>query len=196
MKEVERPDLWKFHPCEADCLHCQNLVDACLYWNGEGACAFVDQRCHNLNDTKWREHNNICELGCLNCNGLRKQCMNNNDFDVCNTYFQYCSVNHNKKEMALFTMEARKQISRSNNLYTEIMKKAQLKKLTPEECNKLKQECNSGYRMNNMIACVHWIFECDTSFPRPTNKQPPDKVEEEGEKAPDQQPEAPCLAMP
>ena len=205
MKELERRDVWKFHTCHADCLDCGNLVDACLYFNAQGACQFVNERCHDLNDTHWREQNNICQLGCLNCHGLRKQCMNKNDVQVCNTYFRYCEVNYNKKEMELFQKEATHQVCVGNSFYVEIMKKAQLQKLTPEQCEKLKQECNSGYKMNNMIACVHWIFECDTAFRKQRNKELQAQLEvDEGDENDiedalekvNEQPEAKCSAMP
>ena len=90
--------------------------------------------------------------------------MNNHDFPVCQTYMKYCSVNtFNTKELAAVYKQVKEQISNGNKFYMDMMKTAQLKKITPEECTKLKEECNAGYKMNNMIACVKWIFECDKS---------------------------------
>ena len=166
MHSMEREDVWKFHPCEPGCLQCENLVDACLLWNGEGACWLIEQRCnrYKLNDTDYRIKNNLCEPGCVNCQGLRKQCMNNHDLPVCETYMKYCSVNtFNTKELAAVYKQAKEEISNGKKFYLDMMKTAQLKKVFPEECTKLKEECNAGYKMNNMIACVKWIFECDRS---------------------------------
>ena len=166
IRALERRDEWKFHPCEPGCLYCENLVDACLLWNGEDACWLIEERCnrYKLNGTHYRMENNLCEPGCLNCEGLHKQCMNKNDFPVCQTYMKYCSVNSfNRRELKALYKEATHEVCHGNKVYVDILKTAQLKKLTPEQCIKLKEECNAGYKMNNMIACVKWIFECDRS---------------------------------
>ena len=114
----------------------------------------------NLSDTEWRIKNNLCEPGCLNCIALRKQCVLNNDFPICQTYQEYCSVNK-EDEIKLLLDRAKEKISNGDKCYLDIITQAKHLKLTPEECKQLKRECNAGYNMNNMVACIRWVFPCD-----------------------------------
>eukprot|EP00112_Aurelia_sp_Birch-Aquarium-sp1_P017550 Seg4081.3 transcript_id=Seg4081.3/GoldUCD/mRNA.D3Y31 product="hypothetical protein" protein_id=Seg4081.3/GoldUCD/D3Y31 len=89
-------DTWKFNPCTPNCLHCSNLLTACLRFNATGACSLHATRCdgQQYNPTL-RDSLNICEPGCLDCNALRFGCEDNFDSELCLDLEEYCFVNKN-----------------------------------------------------------------------------------------------------